>query len=347
MKEYRLSQLAEQLGLKLQGEDAVVKGVNTLEAAGEDEISFLANPKYGHFLATTRACAVIVDKEHAPKVKRALVSDSPYMDFGRTLMLFARPEGSLNGISNKAFIDPTAQLSPDCTVYPGAFIGPRTVIGSRCVIFPGAYVGEDCSMGEGSQLYPNAVLLSRVKVGKNCILQPGVVIGAEGFGFTRAGGGIMKIPQTGFVELADGVEIGPNSTVDRGALGPTTVGKDTKIDNLVQIGHNVQIGNENLVVAQVGVAGSTRTGDRVTMAGQVGISGHLKIGNDVTLGPKAGVIKDVPDGFTGSGAPLMEGQTFLRWASISAKLPDLYKRFLKLEKELAVLKQQLEDAKEQ
>lgn len=339
MPEYTLADLAEKLGLVLAGENMPVRGLNTLEAAGPDEVSFLANPKYAPFLETTRAGAVITDEAHAPRVKRALISKNPYIDFGRALALFARREGVFSGVSPEARIHPEARLGANCTVYPFAFVGARAVIGDGCALFPGAYVGEDCRLGKGCILFPNAVLLSRVEVGDGCEIMPGAVIGADGYGFIRnPGGGIQRIPQAGYVRLGREVSVGSNSTIDRGALGATSVGDETKIDNLVQLGHNVSVGKENLIVAQVGVAGSTSIGDRVTIAGQVGIAGHLKIGNDALLGPQAGVAKDVPDGFSGGGTPLVDSRTFMRTLAGMPNLPELFKRVSKLEKELAALR---------
>ena len=343
MPRYALKELAETLGLELRGEDACIEGINTLEAAGPDEISFFSNPRYADFLKKTRACAVIVDSGHAALVRRALVSDNPYRDFGRALALFARREGCLDGISTQAFIHPEASLDADCIVYPFVFVGARARIGKNCTLFPGVYIGEDAVLGDHCQVYPNAVVLSRVEIGDNCLLHAGAVIGSEGFGFTRVSGGIQKIPQAGFVKLGSGVEIGANSTVDRGALGPTFIGDNTKMDNQVQIGHNAVIGAENLVVAQVGVAGSAKTGHGVTLAAQAGISGHLSIGDNALIGPRAGVAKDVPAGFRGGGTPLVDGQTFLRTLGIMPKLPNIYKRFLKLEKEMEEIRKKLSD----
>ncbi|MDR2892099.1 MAG: UDP-3-O-(3-hydroxymyristoyl)glucosamine N-acyltransferase [Deltaproteobacteria bacterium] len=341
MPEYTLEDLAAKLSLTLKGGNAKVSGLNTLEAAGPDEVSFLANPKYAPFLEHTRACAVIVDEAHADKVERALISKTPYLDFGRALALFTRKEGSFVGVSDQAYIDPQAELGEGCVVYPFAYIGARARVGKTCVIFSGAYIGEDAIIGDNCRLYPNAVVLSRVELGEGCELHPGAVVGSDGFGFTRPSPGsdaIQRIPQAGFVRLGKEVSVGSNAAIDRGALGPTTIGDETKIDNLVQIGHNVTVGKAGLVISQVGVAGSCRIGDRVTLAGQAGIAGHLKIGNDAVIGPQAGVAKDVPDGFQGGGSPLVDGQTFLRTLSLMPKLPDLFKRISKLEKELAELR---------
>jgi UDP-3-O-[3-hydroxymyristoyl] glucosamine N-acyltransferase len=343
MPEYTLRDLAEKLGLVLTGEvpSVNIKGINTLEAAGPGELSFLANPKYLPFLKSTGASAVIVDEAHAPEVKCALVSRNPYLDFGRALSFFARKEGCLGGISELAFIHPEAELGEGCVAYPFVFVGARAKIGKGCVLFPGVYVGEDCVLGDNCLLYPHVVLLSRVELGEACELSPGVVLGADGFGFTRknssGASGIQRIPQTGFVRLGKEVSVGANTAIDRGVLGPTKVGDETKIDNLVQIGHNADIGREAIIVAQSGIAGSVKTGDRVTLAAQAGISGHLRIGDDAVIGPRSGVAKDVPDNFSGGGSPLVDGQTFLRTLALMPKLPELARRIARLEKELAAL----------
>ena len=339
--ELTLSALAEKLGLTLVGEDAVFTGLNTLEAAGETEISFLANPKYAQYLDATKACAVIVDQQHAGRAKRALVSTNPYRDFAMAGRLFVRKQGLDCGISPLAHVEPSAVLGDGVVVHPYAFIGARAVIGAGTRIFPGAYVGEDCVIGSGCTLYPHAVLMAGVEVGAGCTLNAGSVLGADGFGFVLMGGQMQKIPQIGTVRLAAGVDIGANACVDRAALGATSVGKDTKVDNLVQIGHNVVVGENCLLIAQAGIAGSTKLGDRVTLAGQAGLSGHLNIGDDVVVGPQAGVTKDIPAKTTGGGSPFMEGRTFMRHTVLQPKLPDLYRRVQELEKELARLKELL------
>lgn len=339
-----LAEMARLLNLPLKGGDVEISGVNTLESAGPHELSFLANPKYADQLAATGAAAVIVRPEHAGDVKRALVSENPYRDFGRALALFAAPQGSWRGVSPLASIDPTASLAEDVTVYPFAFIGPRAVIGAGSVIFPGCYVGEDCRIGSGTTLYPNAVLMAGVEVGDRCIIHPGAVLGADGFGFARTETGIEKIPQVGRVSLGDGVEVGANSAVDRAALDATRVGSGTKIDNLVQIGHNVRIGQNSLIVSQTGVSGSTRIGSNCTLAGQVGVAGHLHIGDNVTLGPQAGVAKDIPANRIMGGSPAVDQGTYMRTLALMPRFPELFRRLSSLEKALAA--QNAEHAKE-
>lgn len=333
-----LSELAARLGLALRGEDREFTGLNTLEAASPDEVSFLANPRYRHCLAETRACAVILSGELAAEVPTALISDHPYRDFARAAEFFVRRQGSFSGISEHAVVHPEAVIGAGCTIHPHAHVGARTRLGEGCVLFPGVYVGEDCRIGAGCVLYPNAVVLAGVVVGSGCSLHAGSVLGTDGFGFAVMDGEMRKIPQIGTVHLADGVDVGANTCIDRATLGATSVGRDSKLDNLVQIGHNVTLGEQCLIVAQVGIAGSTRVGDRVTMAGQAGIAGHLNIGDGVTIGPQAGVPQDIPAGVCGSGSPFMERKTFMRAAVLAPKVPDLFRRVQQLEKELDKLK---------
>lgn len=330
----RLSEIATRLGMTLKGEDAEVFGVNTLESAGPDEVSFLANPKYADQLAATRAGAVIVRPEHAGEVTRALISETPYQDFGRTLELFAVPQGSFSGISPLSSIHPGAILGANVTVYPFVFIGPNAHIGDNATLFPGCYVGENSRIGARTVLYPNAVIMAGTHVGDDCILHPGSVLGADGFGFARTPGGIQKIPQVGKVVVGNDVEVGANATVDRAVLDTTRVGDGTKIDNLVQLGHNVQVGRNNFIVSQVGVSGSTKIGDNCTLAGQVGVAGHLTIGNNVTIGPQSGVARDIPPDVTVGGSPAVDQRTYMRTMTLMPRFPEIFKRLSKLEKAL-------------
>lgn len=337
----KLSEIANVLGLELRGQDCDIIGVNTLEAAGPHEISFLANPRYADKVSACKAAAIIIaaDSVHAvPSHAAALVSENPYFDFGRTLALFAKPQGSFTGISDAAFIHPDAVLGDNCTVYPNVYIGPRAHIGANVQLFPGTYIGEDCTVGARSILYPNVTLMAGIVVGEDCILHAGVVLGADGFGFVPTPMGIQKIPQIGTVHIGNDVEIGANTTIDRAVMGITCVGDGTKIDNQVMLGHNVEVGKNCIIVSQVGVSGSTKIGDQVTIAGQAGIAGHLTIGNNVTIGPISGVAQDIPDGKTMGGTPAVDQRTYMRTLAVMPKLPDLFKRCSKLEKELAALK---------
>ena len=335
---WTLSGVAAALGLAFKGEDREITGINTLEKAGPTEISFLANAKYAQYLPLTRAGAVIVTGDHADTIPSALISENPYQDFGRALGLFAKPQGSFTGRSEQAFVHADAVLAENVTVYPFVYIGPRASIGEGCVLFPGVYVGEDCEVGADSVLYPNSVLMAGTVLGMGCVVHAGTVLGADGFGYARTEMGIQKIPQIGTVRIGDDVEIGANTAVDRAVLGATTIGDGTKVDNLVQVGHNVGIGKDCFIVSQVGISGSTRIGDKSTLAGQVGVAGHLKIGDNVTVAPQSGVAKDIPDNITCGGSPCVDGKAYLRTLSIMTRLPEMHRQIRLLEQEVEELK---------
>ncbi len=336
---FKLSDLAAKLGLTLKGEDKNISGVATLEEAGPNDISFLANPRYIPQLAGTRAGAVVIHPDHSAEAATALISPDPYRDFSRLMYLFARPQGSLKGVSPQAFVHPEAALGQNCTIYPFCYIGPRAALGDGVTLFPGCYVGEDASIGPGTVLYPNVSLMAGTRIGAKCILHAGVVLGSDGFGFVPTPQGIEKIPQVGIVRIGDNVEIGANTTIDRASLGETVLDDGCKIDNLVQIGHNVRVGRYSMLVSQTGIAGSTKVGERVVMAGQAGIAGHLNIGDGAVVGPKSGVGKDIAPGQTVMGMPPMEGRQYLRYIVTAPKLMDMLKKIKQLEQDVAELRQ--------
>lgn len=343
----KASAIARFLGREMRGPDRDIHAPAPLEDASADAISFLANPKYIGQLADSRAGAVLIHPDLAGKAAKdaaLILSPTPYLDFAQVLTLFAGRQGEFAGISPHAQIAGDAFLGDGCVVYPFVFIGPRTTIGENTVLFPGVYIGEDCVIGSGVTIYPNAVLMAETHVGEGCTIHAGTVLGADGFGFIPGRAGIEKIPQVGKVVIGDHVEIGANTTIDRAALGETRIGSGTKIDNLVQIGHNVHMGRDCLIVSQVGISGSTHVGSRVTMAGQAGVSGHLRIGDNVTIGPQSGLARDIPDNMTVGGAPAVDKGTFMRTVAVMPKLPDLFKRVNQMEKELETLKKALESA---
>ena len=335
---FKLSDLAGKLGLTLKGEDKDISGVATLEEAGPGDISFLANPKYIPQLATTLAGAVVVHADHSDGAATALISPDPYRDFSRIMYFFARPQGGFAGISHQAFVHPEAELGQGCTVYPFCYIGSRARLADGVTLFPGCYVGEDVSIGPGTVIYPNVSIMAGCKIGEKCIIHAGVVLGADGFGFVPTPTGIEKIPQVGVVRIGNQVEIGANTTIDRASLGETLVEDGCKIDNLVQLGHNVRVGRYTMLVSQTGIAGSTRVGERVIMAGQAGIGGHLNIGDGAVIGPKTGIGQDVPAGQTVMGMPPMEGRQYLRYMFTAPKLMDMVKKIKQLEKDVADLR---------
>jgi UDP-3-O-[3-hydroxymyristoyl] glucosamine N-acyltransferase len=333
----KASDLAARLDLELRGDDVDITGCSTLEEAGPNDISFLANPKYTKLVGSTGAGAVILSREQADLHSTCLISDSPYLDFARTVKLFATPEGTFSGRSESAFIHERASLDDDVTVYPHVTVGDGARIEAGSVLFSGVYVGENCRIGSGCVLYPNVCLMSNTSLGRNCVLHAGVVLGSDGFGFAQQGAGLEKVPQIGRVVVEDNVEIGANSTVDRAALGETRIGAGTKIDNLVQIGHNVHIGPNSILVAQVGIAGSSRLGKNVILAGQVGVAGHLEIGDNCRVGAQSGINKSLKPGTDVTGSPAVEHSKYLRMAALMPKLPDIYKRLKHLEAALQKL----------
>lgn len=334
-----LSALAEKLGLEYTGHDIEITGVNTLEKAGNDQISFLVNPKYADLMESTRAGCVLTSGPHADKAKRALISSNVYMDLAKIVELFAEPQGCLTGISGMAFVHPDAVVPDSVTVYPFVFIGANATIGEGTVLFPGVYIGEKTSIGSNCLFYPNAVVMGGLSIGDNAILQPGAVIGGDGYGYAQTPLGHQKIPQIGNVAIGNNVEVGSNSAIDRAALDTTKIGNGTKIDNLVQIGHNVEVGENCLIIGQVGIGGSTKVGNGVVLAGQVGVADNAEIGDGAMIGAQSGIAGNVEPGSKLAGSPAMPAGTFLRASSVCLpKLPDLFKRVKKLEKELAAMK---------
>jgi len=274
--------------------DRVIRGVSTLKDAADDQIAFLGNPSYTPQLAETKAGAILVPAETEGDDPRFIRVQKPHAALAEILDRFFNTRSIPHGISPQASIAKSAKLGKNVTV--GAFTS----------------IGENVEIGDDTLIYANVSIYDGSKIGKRCILHSGVVIGADGFGFTQAGGRHRKIPQIGIVRIEDDVEIGANSCVDRAALGETVVGEGTKIDNLVQVGHNVRIGKHCLLVAQVGIAGSTELGDYVVMAGQVGMAGHLKIGDRAQIGGGSAVFHDIPDDTKVMGNPAMEFRAFAR-----------------------------------
>lgn len=343
----QLSALAEQLGLEFTGDNVAISGVSTLDKAGPDQISFLVNPKYASQLETTKAGCVLTSGQYVEKVDSALVSENVYMDLAKVVEIFADPQGCLEGQSELAFVHPNASVPDDVTIYPFAFVGADASIGSGTTIFSGCYIGEGTVIGENCLLYPNCVVMGGLTVGSNVILQPGAVLGGDGYGYAQTPAGHMKIPQIGTVEVADNVEIGSNTAIDRAALDSTTIGSGTKIDNLVQIGHNVQVGEHCLIIGQVGIGGSSKVGNGVILAGQAGVADNADIGDGAMVSGQAGIAGTIPPGAKLGGSPAMDAVTFLKASKVCMpKLPELFKRVKRLEKELEAVKSAAEKDEE-
>ena len=328
----RLSEVAGKVGLTFTGHDIDVSGVNTLAKAGPGDIAPFLDRKYLPQLAQTQAGAVLCEEKHAPEGASCLIAKNPKLDWARVVALFAKPQGCLTGVSNQAFVHPEAELADGVTVYPFAFVGARAKIGPGSTLFPGVYVGEDCVVGQGATIYPNAVLMAGTVLGENVIIHAGAVLGSDGYGYAQSPAGHVKVPQVGNVVIGNTVEIGANTAIDRAALESTKVGDGTKIDNLVQVAHNVEMGRHCLIISQVGIAGSTRLGNGVVLAGQAGLRDNITLGDGVQVAAQSGVGQDLPPGYIAGGSPSMDAPTYLKVSLILPKLPELMRRVKRLEK---------------
>ena len=339
-----LQEIAERLGIEFIGSpDTVVTGMAGIDEAGEGDLTFVANPRYRKRLATTRAAAAIVPAEIREAPLALLVAPNPYLAFALALEMFYPASRPAPGIAREAWIDPSARLGADVTVMPFVWIGPGAVVGARSVLHPLVSIGAGASLGEDCLIHPQVTIRDRCVVGNRVILHSGVVIGADGFGFVPEGGRHRKIPQVGIVRIEDDVEIGASSCVDRATMGETRIGRGTKIDNLVQVAHNVRVGEDAILVSQVGISGSASIGDRSVLGGQVGVVGHIRIGSDVKIGAKSGIHRPVADGSVIAGIPGMPYLEFLQTIAVFKTLPQLRGRVLALEKEVESLKAMLGD----
>ncbi len=337
-----LNELAEQIGAEVLGDGTVeISGVNSIEGARPGEITFLSNPKYLPKLQETKASAVIVAKNVSVSEKPLLRVENPQLAFVKLLHLFFPGTLPSKGIDPGAYIHSTARLGNEVTVYPFVYIGERCRIDDRVTLYPGVYIGDDVTIGEGSVLYPNVSVYHGSIIGRRVILHAGVVIGSDGFGYVKEGKRNVKIPQVGIVVIEDDVEIGANTTVDRAAFGRTVVGRGVKIDNLVQVAHNVIIGEDSILCAQVGVAGSTTVGSNVYLAGQVGLSDHITVGDNVLVGAQSGVPSNLSPNAAYSGCPVLPHRESLRVYNVMQKLPEMRKMVLDMEKRLAKVEQNL------
>lgn len=347
---FTLADLAERLGARLEGEGtATITGLSPIESAGPGQLAFLANPKYALHLKTTRAGAVIVapvtDGETLPEVASGvglLIHSDPYNAFRQALSLFhPLPDRPEPGVDRSARIGHKVSLGGRVYVGPCCVIEDEAVLADGATLLAGTFVGSKSIIGEDSMVGPNATILDGCTIGKRVRVFPGTVIGSDGFGYAPSEGRHEKIPQVGGVTIGDDVEIGACVTIDRATMGQTVVGRGTKIDNLVQIAHNVQIGEDCIIVAQVGISGSTKVGHHVTLAGQVGVAGHLHLGDNVIVAAQSGIGKDLPPNTVWFGSPANEMAHQKRVIVAMDSLPDTLKRIRELEKRVAELEAKL------
>lgn len=337
-----LKELAGYLGGKVLGdEDLAVNGLAPLENAGPDKITFLANPRYASKVAETGAGAVLMAPGGERYGRNVIEVANPYLGFAKLLTLFYTQPHPPLGVLAGADVGTGVTLAEGISVYPGACIGNNVTIGNRTVIHSGAVLYEGAIVGDDCVIHANVVIRDRCRIGNRCIIQPGAVIGSDGFGYAPDGRSYYRIPQIGIVVLEDDVEIGANTCIDRAALEVTLIRRGTKLDNLVQIAHNCQIGEDCMIVSQVGISGSAKIGNHVTLAGQVGVAGHLSIGDNVMVGAQSGVPSSLEANAGYSGSPTMPHKEWLRAMAVVPRLPELKKTVNALEKRIAELESKL------
>lgn len=336
------------IGGRVEGdENARINSFAKIEEGRPGAISFLSNTKYTHYIYDTQSSVVLIDEnvelEHEVKATLIRVKNA-YEAVARLLQAYESMKPKKKGIDPLAFIASSATLGDDCYVGAFAYIGEGAKIGKNCQIYPHAVVGDNVSVGDDCIIYPNAVVYHDCRLGQRVTMHAGSVVGADGFGFAPTAEGYDKIPQIGIVTIEDDVEIGANTCIDRSTMGSTYVRKGVKLDNLVQIAHNTDIGANTVMSAQVGVAGSTKIGEWCMFGGQVGIAGHITIGNRVNLGAQSGAPSSIEDNQTLIGTPPMETRPFFRSQSIFRRLPDMYKELEELKKEVEKLKMKSEES---
>ncbi|MBD3225807.1 MAG: UDP-3-O-(3-hydroxymyristoyl)glucosamine N-acyltransferase [Caldithrix sp.] len=337
----RLYEIAELLDGELHGpNDLEIQGVSKIDEAGTGDISFISNPKYRKFLSQTKASAVILNKNSEPTDLPHIFVDDAYVGFVLLLKAFSpKAHDYIRGISERADVHHSTQVGENVHIGPFTYIGPDVTIGKNTIIYPGSVILKKVSIGEKCLIYPNVSIREECEIGNRVIIQNGAVVGSDGFGFAPKGKEYIKIPQLGKVIVEDDVEVGANVTIDRATLGATIIKKGTKLDNLVQIAHNVVVGENSVVAAQSGIAGSSKIGQHAVIGGQVGVSGHITLGDNVTVAAQSGISKSVEDGMVLFGTPALPLTRQKRIDVSLRHLPELVKKINRLEKELEGLKE--------
>ena len=335
--EFSADLIAQQVGGIIEGDGSVtVSTFSKIEEAKPGSITFLANPKYTHYIYSTDASIVLVRKDFVAEhpVKATLLKvDDPYATLSALLTMVAKFMFVMPvGIEEPCHIASDVEVDSDSYVGAFAYVGEGAKLGKGVKIFPQTYVGRNVVIGDGTILYPGVRIYDGCHIGARCIIHSGAVIGADGFGFAPTPDGYHKIPQIGIVVIDDDVEIGANTTVDRATMGATHVGRGTKLDNLIQVAHNAEIGTSTVIAAQTGIAGSTKIGSRCMIGGQVGFAGHSKVGDDVQIGAQSGIPGNVADGSRIMGYPAVPARDFMRQSAYIKRLGELFDRVTDLER---------------
>jgi len=316
------------------GDDCVIRGVAAFDEAGPDHITFAASADYKRRIDETSAGAVIVPLEIRQSKKILVRVENPYLALAKVSALFHPVSRPVIGISQRAHVRENLKCGKENSVYAGVFVGDDVILGDRVTLHPGVVIGNRVVMGDDVVVYPNVCILERCEIGSRVIIHAGSVIGSDGFGFASDGDRYHKIPQTGIVRIDDDVEIGACNTIDRATFGSTWIKRGVKTDNLVHIAHNVVVGEDTVLVAQVGISGSVTIGNHSVLAGQAGVAQHVAIGNRVTIGAQSGIAKSIPDDQIVFGSPEMPHRLWLKVSTIIPKLPDMRKRLRELEKRI-------------
>lgn len=340
---------AKQIAEFIQGtivgdENATVHTFAKIEEGIPGAISFLSNPKYTSYIYDTQSSIVLVNRDFEPEreIKATLIKvDNAYESLAKLMTLYEQSHPKRTGIDSLAYVAPTAKIGENVYLAPFACVGDHAEVGDNTELHPHATVGRNAKVGKNCILYTNSNVYHDCIVGDNCILHSGSVIGADGFGFAPTPNGYDKIPQIGIAILEDDVEIGANTCVDRATMGATIIRKGVKLDNLIQVAHNVEIGSNTVIASQTGIAGSTKVGEWCMFGGQVGIAGHIKIGDKVNLGAQSGVPGSIKSGQSLIGTPPIEMKNFFKSSAVFKKLPEMYMELNNLKKELEELKKQL------
>jgi len=342
----QISFTAEQLATVLNGTiegdpSVVVHSFSKIEDGRPGTLTFLANPKYTNFIYSTNASVVLVNndfKAEYPLTATLIRCENAYAALAKLLDMVEKMKPQKTGVEPMSYISETAKLGENVYVGAFAYVSDNTIIGKGTKIYPQSYIGDNVKIGDNTIIYPGAKIYSGCIIGDNCIIHAGVVIGSDGFGFAPENGSYKKIPQMGIVILEDNVEVGANTTIDRAVMDATIIRKGVKLDNLIQIAHNVEIGEDTVMAAQVGISGSTKVGKHCMFGGQVGLGGHITIGDNANIGAQSGIISNIEPDAKIMGAPAIPVRDYFKSSIIFPKLPEMYRQIAQLQKEIELLK---------
>lgn len=344
MMEFSAKQIAAYIQGEVVGdENAKVQTFAKIEEGMPGAISFLANPKYTHYIYETESSIVLVNKDFQPEkpVKATLIRvNNAYESIAKLLTLYEQSKPRKTGIDPKASIAPTAQIGENVYIAPFAVIGDGVIIGNNTQVHANSVIGDGVKVGENCIIYPNVTVYHGCRLGNHVTLHAGSVIGADGFGFAPAADGYEKIPQIGIVVIEDNVEIGANTCIDRATMGATVIRKGVKLDNLIQVAHNVEIGTNTVMASQCGIAGSTKIGEWCMFGGQVGLAGHITLGDRLNVGAQAGIAGSIKGGQTIIGSPAIDARIFARSSAVFKKLPEMYTTLNAMVKDIEKFKKQ-------